>query len=341
MSSPRKFENLKFSLYEKASEMMMFESYYRGGAWDGGKIVRFHPIELSPAANILNYGQGIFEGMKAYRTVKGNIVMFRPYDNARRFAWSCHKMVMPEVDVEKFMKAVRRVVLENAEFIPETEDGSHSLYLRPVCIGIESQLGVRASSEYLFYIFASPVGPYFDKVGVVSLMVTDVHRAAANGTGDAKAACNYAVTMKPKKDANDAGYDGALFLDTVHSRYVEEAGAANFFALMKDGTLVTPQLGSILPGITRDSIIRLAREMFGLRVEEQLIDIAEVCRNAQEVFLCGTGAIITSVDKIAWQGTDYAVNQNRFKLAHQLYNKLIGIQLQREEDPYEWILEIK
>ncbi len=341
MTTPRKFDNLKFSLYENAHETKMYESFYRNGAWDAGKISNFHNLELSPAANILNYGQGIFEGMKAYRSAKGNIVMFRPMENARRFVRSCQRMAIPPVNVEKYMDAVKQTVLANAEFIPETEDGSHSLYLRPVIIGTEAQLGVKAASEYLFYIYASPVGPYFDKVGIISLWVTDIHRAAAHGTGDAKAAANYPGTMKPRQDAMDKGYNGALFLDTVHNRYIEEAGAANFFALMDDGTLRTPQLGSILPGITRESIIRFSREKLGLTVEEDLLDVEDICNNAKECFVCGTGAIVTSVSKISWKGKEYNVNKNDYQLAHKVYNQLIGIQLQKEADPYEWVMEIR
>ncbi|RMG27272.1 MAG: branched-chain amino acid aminotransferase [Methanobacteriota archaeon] len=340
MGVTRNFKNLTFSLYPEAHETRMYESYYRDGAWDEGAIVPFHNIELSPAANILNYGQGIFEGMKAYRSVKGKIVMFRPEKNARRFARSCLKLAIPEVPVEKFMDAVKRVVLENEEFIPESEDGKYSMYLRPVCIGTEPLLGVRASKEYLFYIFASPVGPYFDKVGVVRLIVTDVHRASPNGTGDAKAVCNYAVTMPPHEEAKKKGFDGVLFLDPIHNRYVEEAGAANFFALLSDDTLVTPPLGTILPGITRESIIHLAREMFGMKVEERDISIDEVCDNAKECFLCGTGATITSISTIGWQNKEWNVNKNDFQLAHRLYDTLIGIQLQKLEDPYGWVMEL-
>lgn len=341
MSNSGKFENLKFSLYEKANEMMMFESWYKNGSWDEGKIVPYHNIPLSPAANVLNYGQGIFEGMKAYRSVKGKVVMFRPIENARRFARSCGMLAMPEVSVETFMEAVRQMVLQNQDFIPDKEDGSQSLYLRPVLIGTEPQLGVKAAKEYLFYIFGSPVGPYFDKVGVVSLWVSDTHRAAARGTGDAKAACNYPVTMKPRQEANDRGFDGALFLDTVYSKYIEEAGAANFFALMADGSLVTPQLGSILPGITRDSIIRLASEELGIKVTERPLAIDEVCEDAKECFVCGTGAVITAVSKINWEGKTYNVNKNDHQLALKLYDMLVGIQLQKIADPYDWVTEIK
>lgn len=341
MDISRNFSNLTFSLYEKADEMQMYVSYYKNGSWDEGKMVPFGNLQLSPASNILNYGQGIFEGMKAYRSIKDHAVMFRPEENAKRFSRSCHQMAIPEVTVEKFMNAVRDVVLQNAEFIPPSDHGKYSMYLRPVCIGTEPLLGVRASKEYLFYIFASPVGPYFEKVGIVSLWVTDVHRASTHGTGDAKAVCNYAVTMPPKIEAQKRGFDEALYLDTVHDKFVEEAGAANFFVLLDNNTLVTPRLGTILPGITRESIIRLAREVYGMKVEERDISIDEVCNYTKECFLCGTGATITSVREINWQDETYNVNKNDYLLAHKLYDKLIGIQLQEEEDLFDWVTVLK
>ncbi len=333
-------EGLTFSLYKDAHRMMMYESYYRNDVWDEGRLVPFHPIELSPAANVLNYGQGIFEGMKAYRTVKGKIVLFRPEKNAQRFVRSAAKLAIPSISEGQYLQAVKEVVLANRAFIPDSRDGRCSLYIRPVCIGIEPLLGVRPSREYLFYIFTSPVGPYFEKVGVVRLMVMDVHRAAPHGTGEAKAACNYPVTMRPKLEAQKRGFDDVLYLDPVHNRFVEEAGAANFFALMDDGTLVTPELGSILPGVTRESVIQLAKDKFGLMVQERELDVQEVCDRAKECFLTGTGATITSVETIHWKGKAYGVNRNGFELAHRLYEELLGIQLQKKEDPYGWIMEL-
>lgn len=342
MTKALDFNNLSFSLYQHADQMLMFESYYRNQKWDSGKIVPFHNIELSPAANILNYGQGIFEGMKAYRSVKNSekIVMFRPMDNARRFRRSCRQLAIPEIEEEKYMQAVRQIVDKNRAYVPQSSDGSHSMYLRPVCIGTEPLLGVRASREYLFYIYASPVGPYFANVGLVRLIVTASHRAATHGTGNAKAVCNYAVTMKPRDEAIEKGFDGVLFLDAVHDRYVEEAGAANVFVLMDDGKLVTPKLGSILPGITRDSVIRLAREKFGLEVVETDLDINTVCQHGIECFLTGTGAIITAVSEIGWQGKVHSLQKNKHQLAHKMYDMLIGIQLERYEDPFGWVQQI-
>lgn len=334
-------DELKFALYPYAHEMKMFESWYRNGEWDKGAIVDYHDITLSPAANILNYGQGIFEGLKAYYSVKGNVVMFRPEDNAKRFERSAAKLAIPGMTAEHFMKGVLETVKANRDFIPKSDDGRCSMYLRPVCIGTEALLGVRAATEYLFYIFASPVGPYFDKVGVVKLVAKEINRASPHGTGDAKAVCNYPVTMRPKKEAIQEGFNDVIYLDPVENKYIEEAGAANFFALMDDGTLVTPPLGSILPGITRDSVIKLAREVYGMKVEERDLAVEEVVRNARECFVTGTAAIITSVSDIGYRGEVYNVNKNEYSLAHKLYNKLIGIQLQREEDPFNWVTVVE
>ncbi len=328
---------LTFSLYPYAHEMKMFESYYRDGEWDEGAVVDFHNIQLSPAANILNYGQGIFEGLKAYYSQKGNVVMFRPEENAKRFELSSKKLAIPGLTADFFMKAVQDVVTANKDYIPRSDDGKCSMYLRPVCIGTEALLGVRAAKEYLFYIFASPVGPYFDKVGIVKLIAKDINRASPHGTGDAKAVCNYPVTMRPKQEAKGEGFDDVIYLDPIHNKHIEEAGASNFFALMKDGTLVTPPLGSILPGITRESVILLAKEFYGMTVEERDLSVEEVVRDASECFVTGTAAIITSVSHIGWEGEVHDVNRNDYRLALQLYEKLIGIQLQKDEDPFGWV----
>jgi branched-chain amino acid aminotransferase len=341
MSNLFQYENLKFELWEKAELTKMYIRWYKNGQWEEGNITPFRNISLSPAANILNYGQGIFEGMKAYKSHKNRVVMFRPQENAKRFVKSAERFAIPDVNEEWFMNAVLETVRANKEYIPESHNGKYSLYLRPVCIGSEPLLGVRASNEYLFYIYAMPVGPYFDKVGVVRLVVMDVHRAAPKGTGYAKAVSNYAATMQPKKMAKKMGFDDVLYLDPKEDKYIEEAGAANFFALMDDGTLVTPSLGTILPGITRDSIITVAKEMFGIKVIEKNVAVEDVVHHAVECFVCGTAAVITSVSEIGYNNQVYNVNKNDFKLAHQLYEKIVSIQLEKEDDPFGWIYPVE
>jgi branched-chain amino acid aminotransferase len=332
---------LTFSLYRYAHEMKMYESHYRDGKCDQGNIVDFHNISLSPAANVLNYGQGIFEGLKAYYSHKGHVVMFRPDENAKRFERSAEKLAIPAFSAEMFMKGVIEIVKANKDFIPRSDDGRCSMYLRPVCVGTEGLLGVRAAKEYLFYIFASPVGPYFDKVGIVKLVAKRVNRASPHGTGDAKAVCNYPVTMRPKQLAIADGFNDVIYLDPIENKNIEEAGAANFFALMEDGSLVTPPLGTILPGITRDSVITLAREVYGMDVQERDLSVDEVVERAKECFVTGTAAIITSVSDIGWKDKIHNINRNNYQLAHKLYDKLIGIQLQKEEDPFNWVTVVE
>ena len=341
MSGKIDYENLKFELWEHEHLTKMYESWYDNGSWDEGKIVPYHDISLSPSANVLNYGQGIFEGMKAYKTIKGNIVMFRPEENAKRFVRSAERMAIPGLTAEKFMDAAVGMVKANKEFIPDSHDGKYSMYMRPLCIGTEPLLGVRAATQFLFTIFAAPVGPYFDKVGIVKLQVRDAHRAAPKGTGYAKAVSNYAGTMQPKKEAQKEGFNDVLYLDPRYDKYIDEAGAANFFALMKDGTLMTPQLGTILPGITRDSVIQLARKEYGINVVETDVDIEEVVNNAVECFVTGTAAIITSVSHIGYNSKTYDITANDYQLAHKLYTHLADIQLQKKEDKYDWIFEVK
>ena len=328
---------LKFALYPHAHEMEMYESYYRNGQWDEGTIVNYHDITLSPAANILNYDQGIFEGLKAFYSQKGNIILFRTEENAKRFERIARKLTIPDFPVEKFLKVVGEVVLANKDFIPHSHDGHCSLYIRPVCIGIEPLLGVRASTEYLFYIFASLVGPYFDIVGIIRLVAKEVDLASPHGTGDAKAVCNYPVTMRPKKEVLAEGFNYVIYLDPFESKYIEEAGAANFFALIEGEILVIPPLGSILPGIIRDSVISLARDFYGMKVEKRNLSMEGTVKRAKECFVTRTAAIITSVSHIGWKGQVYDVNRNDYRLAHKLYNKLINIQLQEEEYPFGWV----
>lgn len=340
MSQPLNCDDLKFSLHPSVQDTKIYKRYYRDGRWEAGQIVPFQNFSLSPAANILNYGQGIFEGLKAYYSSRGKVVLFRPEMNARRFYVSAERLAIPPIPPEQFVEAVKATVLANLDFIPQSTDGRCSMYLRPVCIATEPQLGVNAAQEYLFYIFGSPVGPYFHKDPVVRLLVTDVHRAAPRGTGDVKAVCNYAVTMRPKREAKAKGFNDALYLDPVHNRYIEEAGAANVFVLLKNDVLVTPNLGAILPGITRDSIITLARDQFGLQVQEREVSIEEVLFESKEVFLTGTAAIVASVSEIGWKDEVYSVNRNDYALGRQLYQKLTGIQLQKEPDPYHWVVEL-
>lgn len=307
--------------------------------WEPGRLYeqRGARLELSPAANILYYGQGVFEGLKAFRTRSGKIVLFRPQDNARRLRASAARLAMEPPPVDLFLEAVTSVVRANARWVPAPEKGS--FYLRPVLIGTEPMLGVRPSQEYLFYVFGSPVGPYMG--GNRLLVLSNVHRSAPYGTGSAKAAGNYAGCLRPQKIARDQGYVDVLYLDAREDRYIEELTGANFFAILKDGTLVTPTLGSILPGITRDSILTIAREIFGWIAVERKLAIDEVLNDAAEAFYVGTAAVLSPVTSINYRGVDHPIGDGSpGPRAQMLRQALIEIQLQEQPDLWGWVVEV-
>ncbi|MGQ9710605.1 MAG: branched-chain amino acid aminotransferase [Anaerolineae bacterium] len=307
--------------------------------WEPGHLYehRGATIELSPGANILYYGQGVFEGLKARRTRAGKIVLFRPLDNARRLRASAARLAMEPPPVDLFMEAVTAVVQANVRWVPAPEKGS--FYLRPVLIGTEPVLGVRPSQEYLFYVFGCPVGPYMG--GDRLIVLSGVHRSAPYGTGAAKAAGNYAACLRPQKIAREQGYIDALYMDAREDRYIEELSGANFFAILRDGTLVTPALGSILPGITRDSILTIAREVFGWVAVERKLSIEEVLSDAVEAFYVGTAAFLSPVTVIHYQGADHPIGDGKpGPRARMLRQALDDIQLQERPDPWGWVVEV-
>ena len=255
------------------------------GTWRQGHIRAFGDLSVSPAAAVFNYGQAVFEGMKAQLLPDGQLVLFRPEENARRFRNSAARLQMPPYPTEEFLRAVNAIVRKEARWVPPCAYGS--LYIRPVMIGSGAVLGVAPAPTYTFYIFVSPVGLY--RQGDPRLIVMDsVHRAAPYGIGNIKASANYAGTLRIHHVAAEHGYKDVLYLDARHDRYVEEVGSSNFFAILRDGTLVTPLLGSILPGITRDSVITIARELLHWHVVERELAIEEVLTDAQEAFFTGT-----------------------------------------------------
>lgn len=323
--------------------------------WVQGDIEDFHPIALSPAAAALNYAQIGFEGLKAVRSATGNIVLFRPAENARRLRQTAARLAMPPFPADWFVSAVEDLVRTEALYVPPYHEahwpadcppGSRSLYIRPVMLGSGPTLGVKPASEYTFYIFVSPVGVYRDKGSLVVLDAT--HRAPAHGLGDVKAAANYPATLRPSMTAQDEHCVDVLYLDARHDTYVEEVGSSNFFAVLKDGTLVTPRAGSILPGITRDSVITLADQVFGWHVVQRDISIQEVLDDADEAFFTGTAAVIVPVTDIRYKGIDHSLPMTRHRahaaqegppatVAGMLKRKLTDIQLQRVDDPFGWV----
>jgi branched-chain amino acid aminotransferase len=307
--------------------------------WESGQLYEHQEaaLELSPAANVFHYGQAIFEGLKARRTQEGEIVLFRPVDNARRLRASAARLAMPAPPADLFLHAVRAVVRANARWVPPHDKGS--FYIRPVLIGSGEVLGVAPAKEYLFLVFGCPVGQYMGGDRVVVLAAAD--RAAPCGTGAVKAAGNYAATLRPHEVARELGYTDALYLDARENRYVEELGAANLFTILHDGTLVTPELGSILPGITRDSILTIAREVFGWMAVERPLAIEEVLEGAVEAFYTGTAAVLASITVINYQGEDHLIGDgNPGPRARMLRQTLEEIQLQARPDLWEWVTEV-
>jgi branched-chain amino acid aminotransferase len=312
----------------------------RGDNWNTGELVPYGNISISPASTVLNYGQGLFEGMKAYKTDGGRILLFRPEKNAERAAKGCLRLSMPEIPKNVFMDAVKKIVKDNSDYIPPTEKGA--LYIRPIIFGSAEGLGVAPSTEYTFIIYCSPVGPYF-KGGLspIKLIVsTDYHRAPLKGTGGVKAIGNYVPGMLPSGNAKKMGFAEIIYLDAAEEKYVEEVGAANFFAI-KDGNIITPELtGSILPGITRDSVIRIAKEKLGMNIEERRISIDEVME-ADEVFCAGTAAIISPIGSIKYNNKEHIFsNGDVGNITRKLYDILTGIQFGTDSDPFDWILEL-
>jgi branched-chain amino acid aminotransferase len=307
--------------------------------WESGMLYehRGATLELSPGANVLHYGQAIFEGLKAHRTREGKVVLFRPADNAHRLQSSASRLVMPFPSVATFMEAVMTVVRTNARWVPGY--GKGSFYIRPTLIGSGPVLGVSPSSEYLFFVFGCPAGQYMGGHRVIAL--PHVHRAAPYGTGAAKTAGNYAACLHPQKVAKEQGYVDAIYLDAREDRYIEELSGANFFAIFGDGTMVTPSLGSILPGITRDSILTIARELFGWDVVERKLAIDEVLEGAAEAFYTGTAAVLSSVTTIKYRGVDHVIGDGQpGPKAAMLLRVLKEIQLQERPDLWDWVVEV-
>ena len=332
---PIDWDSLTFSFTE--TDRM----FVANGSWEDGlsegRMVDFQPLNLSPAACVLNYGQGLFEGMKARRTPDGKITLFRPEMNARRAAEGARRLVMPEVSESMFIKAVKKVAEENKRWVPP--HGKGELYLRPILFGSSARLGVSPAEEYMFVVFAVPVGPYF-KGGMtpISLRVSqNHHRAAPGGSGGVKAIGNYAPGMMPSKRAKSEGYSEIIYLDAVEHNYVEEVGAANFFCV-KDGIVYTPELtGTILPGITRLSIIELARSM-GLTVVEEKVSI-DFALSCDEAFCAGTAAVISPIGSI-----QHGEIEEDFggvgDTTLALYERLTGIMGGALEDSFNWTVEV-
>lgn len=330
------WDNLTFSAKHVAPSMFV-ASTGEDGSWDDGKVMPFGPLEVHPAANVLNYGQSVFEGMKAYRSVKGRIVTFRPNENASRMQDGARRLVMAIPPEELFIRGVEETVKANSGYVPP--EGKGSLYIRPLLFGSGPILGLGPAPGYTFLVYCAPVGAYFKGGGMVPiyLLVEDVfHRAAPGGMGGTKAAGNYSPVLVTQLAAKKEGYADVIYLDAKEDKYVEEVSSCNIFAV-KGKTVVTPALrGTILPGITRKSIIQLAKDR-GYEVEEKLLSIHELLE-ADEVFTTGTAVVVSAVGSITYKGMKTLFHGGEpGPVAQEMLRSLTDIQLEVSEDRFGWV----
>ena len=316
-----------------------FVANYKDGAWDEGTLTDDATVVISECAGVLQYAQTCFEGLKAYTTEDGKVVCFRPDLNAARMADSCRRLEMPVFPEDKFVDAVVQTVRANLAYVPPFGSGA-TLYIRPYMFGSDPVIGVHPASEYQFRVFVTPVGPYF-KGGVkpVVIRVSDYDRAAPHGTGHIKAGLNYAMSLYPIMEAHRQGFDENMYLDPATRTKVEETGGANFIFITKDGKLVTPKSDSILPSITRRSIVYVAEHYLGMEVEHREVYFDEV-KDFAECGLCGTAAVISPVGKIVDHGNEICFPSGMEEMGptiKKLYDTLTGIQMGHIEAPEGWI----
>ncbi|KAE8798836.1 Branched-chain-amino-acid aminotransferase 5, chloroplastic [Hordeum vulgare] len=332
------WEDLGFGLVN--THFMYLAKCGPDGNFSKGEILPFGPIALSPSAGVLNYGQGLFEGLKAYRKSDGSILLFRPEENAERMKIGSERMCMSAPTVEQFVDAVKQTVLANKRWVPPT--GKGSLYIRPLLIGSGAILGLAPSQEYTFIIYVSPVGNYFKEgLAPINLIIEDnFHRAAPGGTGGVKTIGNYASVLKAQTIAKEKGYSDVLYLDAVHNKYLEEVSSCNIF-VVKGNSISTPSIeGTILSGITRKSVIEVA-ERKGYKVEERRVSVDELL-DADEVFCTGTAVVVSPVGSVTYQGKriEYNGDQGVGMVSQQLYTLLTSLQMGKYEDRMGWTMQL-
>jgi branched-chain amino acid aminotransferase len=328
------------------SDHMIQARWTADGGWGEARLRPYGPLTLDPATHVFHYGQTIFEGFKAYRQPDGSVSTFRPHANAERFNRSAHRMALPALPVDDFVAAADLLVGTDRRWVPSAPETS--LYLRPFMIATEVGLGVRPATDVTFLIIASPAGPYFSSGHkAVNIWISeDYSRAAPGGTGAAKCGGNYAASLVAQQEGIEHGCDQVLFLDAVERRWLEELGGMNVWVVFDDGSLATPELsGSILEGVTRDTMLTLARDL-GIEVEERRIDVEEVRKGIEtgrvtEVFACGTAAVVTSIGRLAWRDPAGGVSDVRLPeatpLAAKLREQLVAIQQGTAADPHRWL----
>lgn len=339
MSVNLDWENLGFS-YMKLPYRYL--AYYKNGQWEKGELTEDATLHMSESSPCLHYGQQAFEGMKAYRTKDGSVQLFRPDQNAKRLQRTSDRLLMPQVPTDMFVDAVKQVVRANEEYVPPYGTGG-TLYIRPLLLGVGDIIGVKPADEYIFTVFAMPVGNYF-KGGLIptNFIVSDKYdRAAPYGTGAAKVGGNYAASLLPGQMAHERKFSDVIYLDPATHTKIEEVGSANFFGITKDNEFVTPYSPSILPSITKYSLLYLAEHRLGLKAIEGDVPIDDLDRFA-EAGACGTAAVISPIGGIQ-HGEDFHVFYSETEVGpvtRKLYNELTGIQFGDVEAPEGWIVKV-
>jgi len=337
------FNTLEFG--KSYSDRMFMMTYSNEKKWHDAKICSYKNFEFSPATLVLHYAQEIFEGLKAYRREDNNIGLFRPQDNFNRLNNSARRMCMPEVDTNFVLNALLELLRLEQRWVPDSNGAS--LYIRPTMIGVDPIIGLKPSQTYLLYIILSPVGAYFKTDGAgLKILVEDTYvRAVAGGTGEAKTGCNYASSLIASREAQKKGYTQVLWLDGVHRRYVEEIGTNNVF-FVYGNKVVTPKLnGSILPGITRQSVIDILIH-WGMDIEEKQLDINQILKDIDngaitEAFGSGTAVVISPIATFGYKGKDHSLsNQNTGPITDKIFTALTDIQYGRAKDPFGWTIPI-
>ena len=327
------------------TDHMFIMDYDEGKGWHHPRIEPYHPFSLDPAALVLHYGQEVFEKMKAYRWQNGEICLFRPRMNYERLNRSARRLCMPDVNVDDALDATRELVRIEKDWVP-SEAGT-SLYIRPNMIATEVALGVHVSTKFIFYIIVGPVGAYYPQgFNPADIYVSEKYtRAALGGLGEAKTLANYAASLLAQKEAHDLNYTQVLWLDAIERKYVEEVGTSNIFFTIGDELITLSLTGTILAGITRDSVIHIARD-WKVNVSERRISLEEVLSaiengKLKEVFASGTAAVISPVGKLAYRGKTFLVNNGKVgPLAQKLYDHIVGIQYGKVKDPYGWVEKV-
>lgn len=328
------------------TDHMFMMDYDREKGWHNGRIVPYAPISLDPAASVFHYAQEMFEGLKSYKSDDGRILLFRPDMNEKRAKLTCDRICIPALPEGLMVEAVKAIVSADRDWIPEKE--GTSLYIRPFIIATEPFLGVRDAYNYLFMIILSPVGPYY-KGGLAPtrIFVEDEYvRSVPGGTGSVKIGGNYAVGLRSEQKAHKKGYSQVLWLDGIERKYVEEIGTSNAFFAIDNEVITAPLSGSILPGITRDSVIKLLQS-WGMKVCERKLSISEVFEaheagRLEEVFATGTAAVISPVGELCWQNKEIIINNGEIgSISQRLYDELTAIQYGRKKDDFGWVVEIE